>query len=91
METIEQEFINKLAQSIASLATNHIPLDQRLWSAEDCAQYLRMEKRTFVQYYAPHPKFPKPIPLDRAEGKGKMRWKAQSVIDWALKNEGKIS
>jgi predicted DNA-binding transcriptional regulator AlpA len=91
MEQLEQQLIDRLAQSLASIASNHIPMNQRLWDSNDCAQYLRMEKRTFVQYYAPHPKFPKPIPLDRAEGKGKMRWKAQSVIDWALKNEGKIA
>ena len=85
METIDQEIFNKIAQSIANLATNPVPLDKRLWSADDCAQYLRMEKKTFQQYYAPHPNFPRPVQLERAGGKGKLLWNAQGVVDWALK------
>lgn len=87
METIEQELIAKLTKSIAELTSNQIPLEKRLWSADDCAQYLRMEKKTFQQYYAPHPRFPKPRPLDRVEGKGQLRWNAQEVVDWALKRK----
>lgn len=90
METIDQEIINRIAQSIALLASNPVPLKDRLWSADDCAQYLRMEKKTFQQYYAPHPKFPKPVQLERAGGKGKILWNAQSVVDWALKRQVKV-
>lgn len=85
METKEQELIDKLTQSIISLTANPVPIDVRLWSADDCAQYLRMEKKTFQQYYAPHPSFPKPVRLERAGGKGKLLWNARSVVDWALK------
>jgi hypothetical protein len=87
ISTEQQEFINKLAQSIASLASNQVPLDKRLWSADDCSQYLRMEKKTFQQYYAPHPKFPKPVQLERSGGRGKLVWNAQDVVDWALKRK----
>lgn len=84
IKTDEQELFDKIAQSIAILATNPIPLDKRLWSADDCAQYLRMAKKTFQSHYAPHPKFPKPIQLERAGGKGNPLWKAGEVIEWAI-------
>lgn len=84
MDTTEQDLINRLTQSIASAAVNPIPLDKRLWNADDCAQYLRMAKSTFQTHYAPHPKFPRPIKLDRAEGKSARLWKAGEVVEWAL-------
>lgn len=83
-QTIEQELINRLAQSLASIASNHIPLDQRLWDAEDCAQYLKMKKSTFQSHYACHPKFPKAIQLERNGGKSYPLWKASEVIKYAL-------
>ena len=83
METNDQELIAKIAQSIAVLASNPIPLDKRLWSADDCSQYLRMAKKTFQSYYAPHPKFPKPIQLDRSGGKSNPLWRAGEVVEWA--------
>lgn len=84
MEQIEQEFINRIAQSLASIASNHVPLDKRLWDAEDCAKYLKMKKSTFMTHYACAPNFPKSIRLDRGKGEGNARWLASDVIKYAL-------
>lgn len=84
METNEQDLLTKLIQSISELAANPIPIDKRLWNADDCSQYLRIAKKTFQSYYAPHPKFPKRIELDRSGGKSNPLWRAGDVIEWAI-------
>lgn len=87
MEARDQELISSLTEAISMLATNPVPLDQRLWNADDCAQYLRMEKKTFQNHYAPHPNFPKPFQLARAGGGGRVLWRASEVIAWAMKKK----
>lgn len=82
----ETELIYKLSKAIAAQIAPKVPFDKMLWSADDCAEYLRMDKKTFQQYYACHPHFPKRIHLERSEGRGKTLWKAQEIVDWAVKN-----
>lgn len=89
METKELELIDKLSRAIISNVAPKVPFDKLLWSADDCAEYLRMDKKTFVQYYAPHPNFPKRIHLERAEGKGKILWRAQEIVEWATRRRAK--
>lgn len=87
ISTEEQELIQKLTQSISNLAVNPVPLDKRLWNSDDCSQYLRMSKKTFQSYYAPHPKFPRSIKLEREGGRSTPLWKASEVVEWAIKHK----
>ncbi|SFI88323.1 hypothetical protein [Nitrosomonas sp. Nm34] len=83
---IEQELINKLTQSIANpVASNAIPLEKQRWNTDDCARYLKVEKKNFQTHYAPHPDFPKPIKLDRVDGKGNPLWRAIDIINHVMK------
>lgn len=43
MDTTEQDLISRLTQSIASAAVNPIPLDKRLWNADDCDEKCNYE------------------------------------------------
>ncbi len=83
----EQELLSKLIQSIADLSTPRVRLDQTLWNAAKCAEYLDMSKSAFQTRYAPHPKFPKRIKLPSTTGKSDPRWIAGEVIDWAIKSK----
>lgn len=83
---MDDDLIERLSRAIASHVTPKVPFDKTLWSADDCAEYLRMDKKTFQQYYACHPHFPKRIHLERSEGRGKTLWRAQEIVDWAVKN-----
>jgi len=60
-----------------------IPLEKQCWNAEECAAYLKMNKKTFLNSYAPHPKFPKAFRPKRADGgRGFPLWRATEVIEW---------
>ncbi len=81
----EQELIENLCRSIAShIGGANVPLDQRPWSAEQCADYLQIETKTFQNTYAPMPSFPRAIRPTTSAGRGHPRWIAQEVIDWWL-------
>ena len=59
---------------------SQIPFELVIWTAEECAAYLREEKSTFLkatQFAAGFPaRCPKP---------GQPRWPAIAVCEWALK------
>ncbi|WP_430233918.1 hypothetical protein [Nitrosomonas communis] len=87
-QTTEQKFIDSIVQSLAAMASNAIPLDKRLWGAEECAEYFRIQKRTFQEHYAPQPSFPKAIKIQRGdEGKSRPLYIAGEVIEWAIKQK----
>lgn len=81
---MDTDLIDKLARAIAANLPAHIPIDVALWSAADCAAYLRISESSFYQRVAPLPGFPQAIRIPRADGhKGHPRWKAREVIEWA--------
>lgn len=83
----ELELIERLSRAISNnICGSNIPLDKRPWTAEQCADYLNMETKTFQNTIAPLPTFPKAIRTKTATGRGQPRWIAQEVIDWWLSN-----
>lgn len=69
--------IEELIRRIVTEVT--IPDEQRLWTAEDIAQYLNMAPRTVAEKLAARPDFPKPLNL------GVKRWYMVEVLAWARK------
>lgn len=56
-----------------------VPFDVLIWSAEECAEYLRQEKSTFLKRTQFLPGFPARLPIP-----GQPRWQAKEVAAWAL-------
>ncbi|MBX9638081.1 MAG: hypothetical protein K2Q45_11095 [Nitrosomonas sp.] len=79
--------IDQLASAIAQRIKPVTPLDRTPWNADECAAYLRVETKTFIQYYAPLPSFPRPIKAETTAGRSHPRWNAQKVIDWFFAHE----
>ena len=55
-----------------------VPFDLQVWTAEECADYLRESKAYFLQTTRYKEGFPPEIP-----GKPR-RWRALAVTQWAL-------
>lgn len=76
-----EELIDQLVQAIQARA---IPMDVDLWDADGVAGYLKVQRRTVLEVFAPRPDFPAAIRLPtRGSGPGAPRWKASKVIEWA--------
>lgn len=58
-----------------------IPLEQQIWTAEQCAEYMSLTKAHFLRQTRYATAFPKP--LDNFPGRP--RWSAKEVVYWALK------
>jgi len=72
-----------LARAIAANMPPAIPIDVALWSAADCAAYLRTSESSFQSRVAYLPGFPQAIRLPRPDGRrSHPRWKACEVIAW---------
>lgn len=59
-----------------------VPFDRVIWTAEECAGYLRQEASTFLKRTQHIEGFPK-----RLEIPGQPRWQAKAVTDWALSRQ----
>jgi predicted DNA-binding transcriptional regulator AlpA len=59
------------------------PEPDGLWKSTECADYLRVSHRQFVDRIMCLPSFPKPIRLPtKTGGKGHPRWYKQEVKKW---------
>ena len=67
--------IIKLLERIAAS-----PSDNRLWDAQDVANYLNMKKGAVANTILPRPDFPCAI---RIAGKGFPKWEPKEVKAWA--------
>lgn len=56
-----------------------VPFELVVWSAEECAEYLRQAPATFLKRTQHIPGFPARLPIP-----GQPRWQAQAVAEWAL-------
>ena len=80
------DLIDQLAIAIADRVVPQIPVSIDLWSSKECAAYLKVSPRTFLESYACKPGFPAAIRLpSRGTHKGMPRWKAVEVIKWVEK------
>ena len=57
----------------------NIPFDRVIWSAAECAEYLRQEHSTFLKKTQFIEGFPPRLPMP-----GQPRWSALAVSNWAL-------
>lgn len=76
----------KLDQILAATREAAIPLDARLWDADQVGAYLHVSGRHVAERYAIRPKynFPRPIILPTESGRNNpRRWNAAEVIAWA--------
>lgn len=89
IEVLEKhtQALNDHAKALSIVHKPITPLDKTPWSSSECAAYLRVETKTFLQSYAPLPSFPRPIKPLTATGKGNPKWNAQKVIDWFFAHE----
>ena len=80
---LDETTIDQLAAAIATRLA--VPLDQRLWDAQECADYLRVEKRYFQEQIAIVPSFPDARRAPTLKGRMNPRYVASEVIAWALR------
>lgn len=86
-EAESEDNIAKLAEMIAEKLSRRPPLESTLWSSDDCADYLRVSVRHFMDRIASQHTFPDPVRVITAEGKrGHPRWYAGEVIKWIEKH-----
>ena len=82
--SLTDESIERLAAALSASGRNSVPIDYQIWDAEQVAGYLSTSVSNFLQYLAPHPKFPRPIKIPNTKGqKMKSRWKAMDIITYA--------
>lgn len=83
---ISDDQLNQLAASIATQLRLAPQADEPLWDAADCAGYLKVSRKHFVDRIANIPGFPKRVQLPTAEGRrGHPRWFAKEVVAWLKK------
>lgn len=86
MQVIDDDQIDRLAATIANQMRLAPQNDEPLWDAQDCANYLKVSRRHFVDRVANVPGFPTRVQLPTAEGRrGHPRWFAKEVIKWLKK------
>ena len=73
-----------LAEILSELRGQRVALGHRLWSADDIADYLRVDRRYVLERLAIRPDWPKAVRLTDGQ-KAPARWKAAEVIGWAEK------
>lgn len=75
--------VDLLALAIAKKLRTMPPPDKVLWDAKECAEYLRMSEKHFVDRVSKTMKFPKPIKLPSETGRrSHPRWYAQEIMEW---------
>ena len=79
---IEQALIELAKQ----LTANQVPVQDRLWTSKDIADYMHLSDFTVCQKVVTQPTFPTPT---QPTGSTK-RWFAGEVITWARHNRSKL-
>lgn len=85
--------LQQLAEQIAGAikeGIEQVPMDYRLWTARQIAEYMRRTERVVSERVICLPGFPKPIRIPTESGsKGRPLWKAREVIEWVEKHQEK--
>lgn len=75
---------DKLARRIAHHLNEQA--SKELWTADECATYIKKSKMVFSNRISKHPKFPKPVTLPQTDGRRTHPiWYAAEVKDWVEK------
>lgn len=77
----------KLADAVAQKLRLLPPVDKVIWTAKQCADYLGMSQRHFVDRVSKSYNFPSPIKLPSEGGKGHAVWYAAEIQDWVAKHK----
>jgi len=73
-----------MQQQIAATERTPLPTESRLWTPDDCAEYLGVARWTFVNRTSKQPTFPKPkVELSRRM----RRWSPDDVKDWSCRRK----
>lgn len=59
----------------------------RLWTPDDVAAFLRVTKRQVSERYSKRHDFPRCVRLPSDRGGGHMRWFPEEIIQWAQKRQ----
>lgn len=74
---------DKLANAIAAKLQPQVPNDQVLWDGEQCASYLGVSAKHFIDRMSKSYGFPKPIKLPSETGRrAHNRWYAVELMKW---------
>lgn len=57
-----------------------------LWNSDDCAAFLRCQRRHFLENFKPLPTFPRALYLPTIRGNSRPLWYAAEVQAWAAAN-----
>lgn len=78
--------LDALAEMLAEKMARRAPLSDALWSGKECADYLIVSERHFMERVATLSSFPDPVRVATADGgRGRPRWYAGEVIKWMKK------
>lgn len=75
--------LHNIAEQITA---NSLPLEDRLWTAQDIGDYMQLSEFTISRKVASQPNFPDPI---KPTGSSR-RWFAGEVIEWARVNRARM-
>jgi len=85
MDNIDYE---KLADSIAKKLRLLPPPDKVIWESKQCAEYLRISERHYVDKVSKSAGYPLAIKLPTENGsRGHSRWYAQEIQEWVKKQK----
>ncbi|QEY15505.1 hypothetical protein D0C16_05665 [Cellvibrio sp. KY-GH-1] len=72
----------KLADAVARKLQLLPPADKIIWTAKQCAEYLGVSERHYVDRLSKSHNFPAPIKLPSDSGRGHARWYAIDIQEW---------
>jgi len=74
----------KFEEILSLLKKMKLPLEVTLWSSQECADYLGISKKKFLNSVRADRSFPKPRNIADTERSHSHRWVAKEVINWAM-------
>lgn len=74
---------DKLASAIADKLAAAVPAEKALWDGKQCAAYLGVSEKHFMDRVSKSYKFPAPLKLPSDTGRrAHSRWYAAEIMDW---------
>jgi predicted DNA-binding transcriptional regulator AlpA len=79
---------DKLADTIAQKLRLLPPPDKIIWTGKQCADYLGISEKHFVDRLSKSFNFPEPIKLPSETGRrGHSRWYATEIMNWVSQHK----
>lgn len=77
--------MDDLIEALLARLEQRVGVNEPLWTANEVAEYLKVDPRQVKDRYSRHPDFPAGIKLPSAKGQGQFRWVPKQVREWAEK------